>query len=105
MKDTCPPESEIIPRALQEGQEGGGGGCEWRAAKRQTDILQIPRLLLSPQLPLHFLISIHIMISLQTYHRHFMVPSCSLFLLFPSVHFMFVFIDLGSERLAHLSYI
>lgn len=83
----------------------GGGGCEWRQERdRQTDILRISRAS-SSFFFFYFPLSIHITISPPMCHQDFMVPLCSLFLHFPSAHFMFVSIDLGSERGAHLSYI
>lgn len=65
--------------------------------KRQTDILQIYRL----HFLNHFLFSIQIMITPQRYPQGLW----PLFLLLPSVHFMFASIGLVLECVANLSYI
>lgn len=83
----------------------GGGGCEGRARKKRTDrhVTHLQGFSFFFFFFFYFLLSIHITISPRMCHQDFMVPLCSLFLHFPSVHFMSVFIDLGSENVAHLS--
>lgn len=92
LKITRTPQSEMIQGTLQEGQEGWWWiwvEAGWRRTDRHFTNLQASPPLHTPPL-IHFLISIHIMISLQTYHQGFMVPSWSLFLLFPSVHCLLI---------------
>lgn len=97
----------------KKGREGGG--CEWRTRDRQTDRHSANTRKRQTDRHSAYLQAASFFGSLPILYSHHDFPSnispgfygafMFSFLCFPSVHFMCVVIDLGSESLAHLSQI